>query len=170
MNKKGLTLIEAVAVIVVLGLAIPVLLRLFAEVSYKSARSESVSVATFYAEQLMEEIKSKRFDESSFYPWSTSLGPDTSTKGLDGTNNETTANKSNWDDIDDFNGYSDTPTGGYSRSVTVIYLNPAITSGGTWQALGSGTSEYKRVAVTVSRGTLTGNVTLTTMISATRIW
>ena len=170
MNKKGLTLIEAVAVIVVMGLAIPVLLRLFADVSYKSARSESLSVATFYAEQLTEEIKSKRFDENSFYPWTTTMGPDTSTKGLDGVNNETTSGKSNWDDVDDFNGYSDAPAAGYSRSVVVDYLDSSISDGGTWQALSSGTSNYKRVTVTVSRGTLTGNVTLVTIISAMRIW
>jgi len=157
---------EAVAVIVVLGLAIPVLLRLFADVTYKTSRSETLSVATFYAEELMEEIKSKRFDENMFTPWSNTLGPDTSTTGINGTANETSSGKSNWDDVDDFTGYSDAPATGYSRSASVVYMDSTITPGGTWQTLGSGSSNYKRISITVSHGSLIGNVVLVTIAGA----
>ena len=163
MKRKGITLMELVAVIVVVGLAIPVLLRLFADVAKRTAQSETMAASSFYAEQLLEEIKTKRFDENPTAPWSAVLGPDTATTGLDGTN-ETSSNKSNWDDVDDFNGYSDTPASGYTRSVAVVYLNGTISPGGTWQVLGSGTSDYKRVTVTVARGAL-GGASLITIIA-----
>jgi type II secretory pathway pseudopilin PulG len=165
MKRKGLTLIELVAVIVVTSLAIPVLLRLFADVAKRTAQAETMAASTFYAEQLMEEIKTKRFDENTTAPWSTTFGPDTAAKGLDGINNETTTNKSNWNDVDDFDGYSDNPVAGYTRSVAVVYLDPSVAPGGTWQALSSGTSDYKRVTVTVTRGAL-GSTSLATIIAS----
>ena len=165
MKKRGITLIELVTVIVVVGLAIPVLLRLFADVAKRTAQSETLAASSFYAEQLMEEIKAKRFDENPTSPWSAVLGPDTGTTGLDGTTNETASGKSNWDDVDDFNGYSNNPATGYTRSVAVVYLNSTIAPGGTWQALSSGTSDYKRVTVTVARGAL-GGASLVTIIAS----
>jgi hypothetical protein len=88
------------------------------DLSYRSARATAISQATFYAQELMEEIKSKRFDENNDSPWSSTLGIEGETYP-------------NYDDVDDFNGYSDNPATGYTRSVTVNYVR--LDANNTWQ-------------------------------------
>lgn len=68
MNKKrkGLTLIELVLVIVIIGIAIPPLLMLFSNLSWRGVRAEAISVATFLAEQCMEELISKPYNTTSY--------------------------------------------------------------------------------------------------------
>jgi type II secretory pathway pseudopilin PulG len=62
-STQGITLIEMVVVITVLGLSIPVLLNVFADVAWRSAYSEAISDAAIYAGDLMERIKSSNFDD-----------------------------------------------------------------------------------------------------------
>jgi hypothetical protein len=163
MKKKGLTLFEMVTIIVVMGLAIPVLLNMWADVARRSGRSESIAEAGFYAEELMEEVKSKRFDQNSTAPWSTTLGREGETYP-------------NFNDVDDFNGYSDNPATGYNRSCTVGY---AVLNGTTWQSCGATSCTvstdctqctaccYKRIQVTVSRtDNLASDVSLVTIVAA----
>jgi type II secretory pathway pseudopilin PulG len=155
-GAKGLTIIELVTVIVVLGLAIPPLLTSWANIAWRSVRSESLADATFYAQALMEEIKSKRFDENTSSPWTSPLGPEPgeSRAGI---------GASAYDDVDDFNGCSDSPATRYNRSATVDY---AALSGTTWQNSGSITN-FKRIAVTVSRSDgLAKDVNLVTIVAA----
>lgn len=63
MSKKGFTLMEMLAVIVLMGAAIPPLLTMWADIAWRSGRTEAIADAQFYAQELMEEIKSKSFDE-----------------------------------------------------------------------------------------------------------
>lgn len=112
---KGITLIEMVAVIVVVGVSIPPLMLAWQNLGYRSARAEAMSQGTFYAQDLMEEIKSKDFVDLDD-PTNTALGP----------NGETYPN---FDDVDDFNSYSDNPDTGYNRCVTVDYV---ALSDSTW--------------------------------------
>mgnify|MGYP001592900974 CR=1 FL=1 len=162
MQNKGITLIEMVVVIVLIALIVPGLLGLFRNVSWRAMRSEAMTQATFYAEQLMEEIKSKRFDANTISPWSS-----TSTFG--------TGDAVAYNDVDDFHNYSDSPAPGYSRSVTVeyVWLNVSV-----WEACGSTTCQavstcancneccYKRITITVSRSdNLVSNVNLITIVS-----
>jgi len=128
-DRGGITLIEMVVVILVLALAIPILLRLLGEADWQSVRTAALADATFYAQRLMEVIRSKAYDEKIFstYPPftdSTALGPDTgeTCSGLD-------TGSCTYDDIDDFNGYTVSPAGGYTYNVTVTY---ALLSGTTW--------------------------------------
>lgn len=177
MTRKGITLIEMVSIIVVLSLAIPILLTTWADVAWRSSRSELVADTTFYVEHLMEEIKSKRFDENTTSPWTSSgsLGVDAG---------ETRSNKDTFDDVDDFmttgaQSCTDTlvtnPATGYTRSVTIdyVYLN-----GTTWQACNPqppacGTVTncsncnqccYKRITVKASHN-LVKDITLVTIVS-----
>lgn len=154
-KNGGLTIIELVIVIVVLGLAIPPLLTSWADIGWRSVRSEVLADATFYAQALLEEIKSKRFDENGSSPWSSSLGPES---GESRTGTGTSA----FDDVDDYNGCSDSPATSYNRSATVNY---AALSGTTWQNSGSITN-FKRIAVTVSRSDgLAKDVSLVTIVA-----
>ena len=136
MRNRGLTLLELVAAIVIMGLAIPALLRIHADVGIRSIRAEAISAATFYAEQMLEEIKARRFDENANSPWSAALGPESGETYPAG-----------FDDIDDFNGRVDTPATGYSRTVTVDY----VTLTGTTWGHSAGTTNFKRAVVSVSR-------------------
>lgn len=133
MNKKGVNLIEMTAVIVVLSVSVPVLLTMWADVAWRSSQSESISDAAFYAQELMEEIKSKAFVDPD-EPGVTALGP----------NGETYPNL---DDVDDFNGYLDNPGTGYIRSVIVDYV---ALNGSLWQNSGAPT-DFKRIKVSISR-------------------
>lgn len=129
-----------IAILVVVGLAIPPLTLMWQDLSYRSARATAISQATFYAQELMEEIKSKRFDDPD-EPTVTALGP----------NSETYPN---FDDVDDFNGCTDsrvtTPAGGYARSANIDYVSlNTDTDPDSWEASGSPT-DYKRIDVSVS--------------------
>lgn len=169
MAKKGITLIEMVVMIVVLSVAIPTLLRMWADVAWRSVRSEAMADATFYAQDLLEEIKSKKFDEISVSPRSSTLGSEPGESRL-GTGN------ASFDDADDYNNYSDSPAAGYNRSVTVDYVR--LGSGNIWESCGSVNCQnitdctqcnaccYKRIRVTVGRANLATDVSLATVVSA----
>ncbi|MBU1998635.1 MAG: hypothetical protein ABIG46_01720 [Candidatus Omnitrophota bacterium] len=155
-NQRGVSLIELVTIIVVLGIAIPVLLNMWAVVAERSVRTESMAEAGLYAEELMEIIKSKSFDENATTPWS-ALGRDTG---------ESAGNSALYDDVDDFIGCTDpaitTPAAGYSRSASISYMS---LTGGTWGTI-AGPTDFKRIVVTVSRtDNLVNNVNLTTIVS-----
>lgn len=172
-KHRGMTLIELVIVIVILGVSIPVLLRMWADVGWRSSRSEMIADATFYAQQLMEEIKSKRFDENEDSPWTSSanFGPDSG---------ESSADKDTFDDIDDFAGCTDTevttPASKFSRSVAIEYYR---LNASTWEACGgavvcSNVTDctncneccYKRIVVTVSHSdNLVKDVKLATLVT-----
>jgi type II secretory pathway pseudopilin PulG len=155
-HAKGITLIEMIMVIIVLGIAIPALLRSWADVSWRSVRSEALADSTFFAQAMMEEIESKQFDENISSPWSAPLGPE------GGESREGSGN-AGFDDVDDYNEYSDVPAAGYTRCVTVDYV---ALSGTTWEGTcapsfpsgcaapvcsSSDTTAFKRIIVRVSR-------------------
>jgi prepilin-type N-terminal cleavage/methylation domain-containing protein len=149
-TRKGLTIIELVVVIVVLGLAIPPLLTMWADVGWRFSRSEFLADSGFYAQALMEEIKSKAFVDPND-PNNTNLGPNAG------------ESYPNFNDVDDFNGYSDNPASGYTRLVAVDYVS---LSNATWINSASAT-DFKRIIITVSRAI--GHVipvTLTALVSA----
>ena len=163
-SAKAITLIEMVAIIAVVGLAIPPLMLMWQDLSYRSARATAISQATFYAQELMEEIKSKDF-----------VDPDDPTNPALGPNGETYPN---FDDVDDFNGYSENPISdapGYNRCVTVDY---ADLSESTWAGNCSppnpadcnpptcnpeDATDYKRIRVLVSHRF--GDSSLVTIVS-----
>lgn len=150
-RSKALTLIELIVIIIVLSVAIPVLLRMWADVALRSSRSEAIAEATFYAEELMEEIKSKDFvdPEDRNNP---NLGP-----------NSGEGDRSDYDDVDDFNNYLDYPATGYIRRSTVDYVS---LNGTIWETSAS-TTNFKRITVSVSRSErLAGEVSLVTIVAA----
>lgn len=188
-KRRGLTLIEMVSIIVVLGLAIPILLTMWADVAWRSSRSEVVADAIFYTQQLMEEIKSKGFDSNSSSPWTNAINI-----GVD--SGEDRADKDTFDDVDDFvtlclPGYSNHPTCDktctdtrvtvpanlYSRSVRVEYVY--LDASRNWQPCATpviciaktncancNQCCYKRIIVSVSRtDNLVKDVNLTSIVS-----
>lgn len=170
-NKKGFTLIELVIIIVIVALAIPPLIKMVSEGTQKSGDSELVSTAAILAQDLMEEIKSKRWDENS--PLAGGTIADASKTYPLGAEE---ALRTGYDDVDDYDGLSNNPPRdaqnnqindytGFTRSVDVIYVaetnldteNPGVLPNPPVE------SNYKRIAITVAWST--GSVDLVTVVS-----
>jgi hypothetical protein len=149
-----------VVIIVVMGIAIPALLRTWADLSWRSTQGEGIADAATMCQQLLEEIRVKRYDERDTFPWTagSSFGVDTS---------ETASDSSTYSDIDDYTGSTDpevvSPRPYFNRTVYVRYMYPDASR--TWRecpvstacsasSQGDCTSCsqccYKRVTVTVS--------------------
>lgn len=129
-------MVEMVTVIVVIGLAIPTLLLMWQNLSYRSGRSEAIVQAGFYVQELMEETRAKDFDAISTF---------------DGYS----------DSCDNQGVCSDDSSRPYQRSVSVGY---ARLNGSDWEDSPSPT-DYKKIEVTVSHQ-FAGQVNAVTIRSA----
>ncbi|MBU1006299.1 MAG: type II secretion system GspH family protein [Candidatus Omnitrophica bacterium] len=155
-QESGITLIEIVMVMVLIGLVVPPLLGMFSDVTKKSAQAELISTANSLARSLLEEIVSKEYDENGSSPWSNPLGPDSGE-----------SSRNNYDDMDDFDGFSESSISGFpgfSRTAVVYYVNPDDSDLDTPQPDSYNTLDYKRVDVVISHS-LIGNTTMSSVIS-----
>lgn len=152
--EAGTSLIEMILVVLLLSITILSLLKLFGDLSLVSVGPDYRMTGNQLAQELMEEVKSRRFDEKGAKTadgnWSTTLGPD--------PGESTSGTRSTLDDVDDYNGFSESlssPYSGFSRSVSVSYvnagdLNTPLTI--PQNVPNNWTPEYKRVVVTVTQG------------------
>lgn len=156
-GNAGFSIIEMVMVMVMTAIiAIPLVVRIY-EGARSSASGELQTKANYLAQDLMEEILEKRWDEN------TPAGGGTIPNGSKtahtafgpGEGGETRAS---FDDVDDYQGLSENPPkditnttisgfGEFTRAVQVVYvdtsdLNTAVTS--------SPRPDYKRIQVTVT--------------------
>ncbi len=152
-ENKRFTLVELILIIVVVGIALPPLAFVFYEGLQKSTDTYLTSTAAQLANSMMEEIRTRKWDEKT---------PDEGGKAAEpysviGTDpSETT--RPTYNDIDDYDHISnqspphdalDQPIpefSGYTRSVDVEYVDCV---GGVFVTAG-GTSDHKQVTVTVS--------------------
>jgi len=166
--KKGFSLIELIISMVILGFVLMSLIKVFSDLTVTSVQPDYRYTQSMLGQELLEEIRSKRFDELEYKDangnWSTSMGVDAG---------ETAGNKSTFDDVDDFNSFSETlssPFSGFLRSVTVGYIATGnldtvltipspITS--DW------TPSYKKVSVVISNNAVPA-LTLNTVISTAK--
>jgi len=171
-GSRGITLIELVAILVVAGVAIPVLLSMWATVSWQSVRSETIGDASFYAQGLLEQIRAKRFDENEGSVWSSLLGPDAG---------ENSADASTFDDADDFVGSTDAnitaPAAGFTREVNAAYV--FLDADNAWQPCSAPVTCtavtdcstcnqccFKQITVSVRKpGTDAGDISMTTLVA-----
>ncbi|RLF39030.1 MAG: hypothetical protein DRN12_07545 [Thermoplasmata archaeon] len=61
--KRAVTLVELIVVIIILGIGISALLATLGDITRRAYFSEEVADATFYAQEMMERVKSKSFQE-----------------------------------------------------------------------------------------------------------
>ena len=171
-TKNGFTLIEIVLIIVVVSIAIPTLLIMVGQEAKFGVDAEIRVTATNVAQQLLEEIKTKCFDETSVSGTtciqtaaaSTSLGPDTVPV------NENLV--SLYDDADDYNDLTPASVGApctdtvtvnsvtFTREAVVCYVNPgnlntcvdtAPGPGSCNRTIASGSqTDYKKITVTIT--------------------
>lgn len=149
MNNKGFTLIEIVMVIILFGIIMPGIMFYFMQGVKDSAIPQRRTTAIFLAEALMEEIKSKRWDEVA------NTNSTCSNATLPLITEEATRNL--YDDVDDFNsiaGVSPPQNSqgvslgssyqGFSQTVTVSYVNS-----GDLETPVAGPTCYKRIEVRI---------------------
>jgi type II secretory pathway pseudopilin PulG len=151
-----MSLIEMIVAIVVVGVAVPALTKNWVDVSVRSSKTEALADAGFYGGQMMEEITAKRYDEELNPPWTP--------KAQFGTGRSDENDETGWaafDDVDDFDGYTNTTPDGFTRAVLVDYMS---LNGAAWETAGT-ESDFKRIEVRVSKPRLgVGNVTMTTIV------
>lgn len=154
-HQNGFTLVEVMVVLILLTLSFMVFLNALNTGKSVRARSELRTIQSVILNSVENQIRARRFDENVSPPWSSSLGKETSSGevGLD-----------DFDDIDDFNGYSVSSLSehpGFSYDVTVNYVTP--TSG--FPTSQSGQTDFKSIMVRVSHRTLSP-ITDTMIISS----
>lgn len=160
-------------IIVIISIAIPTLLIMVGQEAKFGVESEIRVTATNVAQALMEEIKTKMWDQNSPIPPGTAsatLGPDAE------------ATRADYTDIDDFNdvdpaaaGCTDTITVNsvtFTRQVEVCYVDGATLntclgskSGCTW--IGATPTNYKNITITVTAPATNwnSNAVLTTVMT-----
>ncbi len=160
------TLVELILIIVVVGIALPPLVFVFCEGLQKSNNTYLTSTAAQLANSMMEEIRTRKWDENTLDEGGKVVSP--SSIGTDPS--ETT--RPTYDDIDDYAEISnqspphdalDQPIpefSGYTRSVNVEYVE---CSGEVFVTAGGPSSDHKRVTVTVSSAA--GSVSLVSIFS-----
>lgn len=164
LGKKGFSLIEIIMIIVVVSIAIPALLILIGGEAGRGVEPELRITATNVAQQLMDEIMTKCWDETA--TTAANCGGTVSYSNLGSDSGDT-------DDIDDYIGVSSITVGGisYSRSVQVCYVpyNDLKISTCPTQGAPPGTdgTDYKRIAVTVTAPSTNwgSSVVLTTVMT-----
>ncbi|MFH1724271.1 MAG: hypothetical protein ABII00_06575 [Elusimicrobiota bacterium] len=144
--SKGSVLIEASFTYVLLSFALVALMSVFLVTIRANKDTERVAAGTQLSVQLLEEVRLRRWDETTPTP----RAPATpSAIGAD--DGEAAADKAGFDDIDDFDGYSESPPAdplgqpiaemaGYTRDVAVAYVDSSLQPD-------AGVTDYKRVTV-----------------------
>ena len=148
--NRGFILIEATISYVLLAVALLAMLPVFILAIKTGKDTEQRQVATYLSQELLEEVRMRKWDQNTPTPHARILNP-SSTLGPDGA--EDALDKKSFNDIDDFNGWSETAVtdplnnpvpefAAYTRAVSVSYVdsNMVVVSTPT-------TSDYKQVTV-----------------------
>ena len=158
-RTKGFSLIEIIISLLVLTVVFGGVLSYVMDFSLSKAKEQKRRMAVFAAKELMEEIKSKKFDQLSAQNTVTGW----SAIGIDA--GETSGSKATFNDVDDYNGLSETltsPFTGLTRSTTVTYVSSAAPN----TASASRLNDYKKITVQVASGATTYAQLVTVVSSA----
>ncbi|MFH1783798.1 MAG: prepilin-type N-terminal cleavage/methylation domain-containing protein [bacterium] len=163
-DNKGLTLIEILIAVVILAVALVPFVGIFTGGVTGGSSAQQITVGTTLAQDLMEEILSKSFDETLSNPTPPGdLGPEQN-------ENRSFSPPNDFDDVDDYNGYVDEPPeevdgtpmaaqyDDFSRSVTVEYVTED-----DFNIVATEETPFKRITVIVSWEAGQQSVTLVTV-------
>ncbi len=166
MNRKGFLLVEVSVAYLLLTVGLVALLPVFIMAIKASKNTEQLQVSTYLSQELLEEIRLRKWDQAvpstpAYIVTPTALGIDAG---------ETATNKQTFNDIDDFNGWSESPPrnplnislpafSAYTRTVSVSYANSSLVALST-----PTTSDYKLVTV-CTKGTKTNSICLTSLFT-----
>ena len=147
--SRGSVLVEVTVSYVILAFAIVAIIPAFVLALKANKNTEQIQTATDLSQELMEEIRMRRWDENTPFPRSTYITASSTTLGPEAGETDKTL----FDDIDDFNGWTESAVkdpmnnavaafAGFSRSVTVGYVDSSLVA-----VASPGTSDYKQVTV-----------------------
>ncbi|MBL8889495.1 MAG: hypothetical protein JNL67_05920 [Planctomycetaceae bacterium] len=150
MNRQGLNMVEVAISSLIVGVMLVASLRVVGQSFLTQRMNADLATAQFLAEGILSEALQLSYME-----------PGLTTSGIARETGELAANRTNYDDVDDYHNYNESPpkskdnvvlTGftGWQRTVTVHWVNHANLT----QTSGTDTG-FKRVTVVVRRnGTL----------------
>ena len=159
-DTRGFTLIEMNLAVIIVGVMAAVLVSLYSVSSKAFVEIRVKNKANSLAIAAMEDIKCRKWDETEPAGTKSAIGRDPG---------ETAGDKTTFDDIDDFNGYSESPPryqdgtpmpglDGFSMTVdTVCYVDTALNFSATGTTL-------KEIVLTVKKGNVP-KITLSTIVS-----
>lgn len=147
MSRSGFVLVEVTIAYVLLVFALVSLVPVFIVAIRAGAKTEQLQTATYLSNELLEEVRLRRWDERT--PASGAHISAPSALGRDGA--ESATDKRTFDDVDDFDGWTESaPTDpvmralpdfkSYRRSVTVAYVDSAM-------AVSVPVTDYKTITV-----------------------
>lgn len=147
-RRSGFIVIEASLTTFLIATAGVALVTVYFVTLRASTNSEYTTLASNLSLRLMEEVRMRKWDERSPVP--SNYTRRRSSIGVDG--GETSADKTTFDDIDDFNGWKESPPldpmmrvipgfSVFSTSVAVRYVSP------TTLAPSGGTTDFKQISV-----------------------
>ena len=148
--KRGFILVEISVTYVILSLALVTLIPVFLMAIRASKNTEQIVSATYLSSELMEEVLLHKWDQSTSSP--AKHIPNPGAIGVD--SGETASDKRTFNDIDDFNGWTESPPKDpvmnslaqfypYSRSVSVAYADSNLN-------VSAAATDYKLVTVCTS--------------------
>lgn len=132
--SRGFILIEVTIAYVLLAVALVALLPVFIMAIRAGKSTEQVQTATGLSQELLEEIRLRKWDQNVGSTPGWIANPSTA-PGVDA--GESAANKTTFNDIDDFNGWTETGAKdplnnalsaftGYTRTVSVSYVDDGM--------------------------------------------
>jgi len=139
LKRKSVTLLELIIILVVFALVMPPFLISLNTSTLKLAQAEVMTTSVIVGRSLLEEIISKGFDANTTNPWTPILD-----FGDDNEGGPT--NREDFDDIDDYHGFTENVGNGFTRTANIYYVDPSI----NLDTSQSHVTDYKRVDVTVS--------------------
>jgi len=101
LNHRGFTLVEVILIILLLSIGLTGVLSYAGQSAKDSAYAHNLSIATTLAQDLMEEVRSKCWDETATVAATCSGAVTPSAIGVDAAETRAT-----YDDMDDFNSLS----------------------------------------------------------------
>lgn len=118
LSSRGVSLIEMVVFIVIVSIALLALVGVYRQATAQNADPLIRVRALEAAQAKMDEVMALRYDENTPTGGIPACGSAHPGAAVCGNTKET-----DFDDVDDFNGETDVPYPGYSRTVTVVPNN-----------------------------------------------
>lgn len=145
--SRGFVLVEVTIAYVLLAFAIVALVPVFIIAIKAGTNTEQLQVSTYLSNELMEEVRLRKWDERTTLTGAHIAAP--SILGVDGS--EDPADKRTFNDVDDFNGWTEEPAVDpvmrplpafrfYRRSVSVAYADSTM-------AVSAAVTDYKMITV-----------------------
>lgn len=150
-NFKGFTLAEVLVAVFVIVIALVPLITVLGQGVKRGKDPQKITMANMLAQDLLEEILAKKFDENPANPDTPGrLGPDTGESRSGNPPNRC------FDDVDDYDNYTDSPPRevdgtvmtdytGYTRTVIVDYVNET-----NFDQVSVVITRFKRIRMTVT--------------------